>query len=86
MTAPNSAKPTISESAPAIANTGSRHSAGGSTGSAARRSTNANATSEPTPSAAVNTTANESHAHVIPPSDVTSTIAASPVARSPAPR
>src|SRR4051794_11901319 len=86
VTGPNSAKPTISDSAPAVVNTRSRHSAGGSTGSAARVSTMPKAISASAPSAAVDTTSNEPQSQVVPPSDVTSTIDDKPSASSPEPR
>ena len=53
VTAPNSAKPTIIDRAPATVNTRSRHSAGGRIGSGARRSTTAKPSRASTPMAAV---------------------------------
>src|SRR3954464_4325199 len=85
VTAPNSAKPTISDSTPATENTRSRHSAGGRIGSGARRSANTKTVSATTPKPPTITVGDEPQAQVVPPSDVTSTTPLRPAASSAAP-
>ena len=85
VTAPNSAKPTIADSAPATTKIRLRSNDGGSTGSGTRRSTNRKARIKAIPASATRITSVEAQAHVVPPRLVTSTIALSAPAKSAAP-
>ena len=86
MIAPKSANPTTKPTRLVTVNTRFSNSVSGRIGSAARRSTNAKATSDATPITTRAMLWADSQAQVVPPRLVKSTIAESPAARSAAPR